>query len=162
LTAPTGKLKTSYLSIKDMQHKSAEAKAQSQQEDLSGKEQQPYTYDDLKKSWRKYAHAAKAKGQSTLYSAMIERDPIQKDKNQYEHLVDNQIQQTFFNQNLSDVMHYLRSELRNWSIQIEIGIESETNASKTLYSGKDKFQDMAKRNPHLNTLKQKFKLNIEF
>lgn len=145
-----------------MQSKSAQDKAQSQEDELNGKEQQPFTYDDLKKAWRKYAHEAKSKGQSTLYSAMIERDPVRKEGNNFEHFVDNDIQQTFFNQNLNDVMHYLRSELRNWSINIDIGIESETNASKTLYSGKDKFQDMAKRNPHLNTLKQKFKLNIEF
>lgn len=145
-----------------MQNKELQRNEQAKEEDLTGKEQKPFTYDDLKMAWRKYAYKAKEKGQDTLYSAMIQRDPVRKEGNLYEHFVDNHIQQNFFNQNLGDVMHFLRSELRNWSIALEIAIESESSSSKSLYSGKDKFEDMAKRNPHLNTLKQKFKLNIEF
>jgi DNA polymerase-3 subunit gamma/tau len=162
LKVPTGQLKSNYLSIKDLQSKNTQAKEDAEQEDATGKEQKPFTYDDLKMAWRKFAYTAKENGLDTLYSAMIQRDPVRKEGNIYEQFVENTIQQNFFQQNLGDVLGFLRAELQNWSIGLEISIESETNASKTLYSGKDKFQDMAKRNPHLNTLKQKFKLNIEF
>lgn len=162
LSAPTGQLKTSYLSIKGIQQQKQAEQDKQKDEDVTGKEQKPFSYDDLKMAWRKFAYRAKEKGLDTLYSAMIQRDPVRKEGNIYEQFVDNDIQQTFFQQNMADVVQFLRSELQNWSVNIEVSIEQETNASKSLYSGKDKFQDMAKRNPHLNTLKQKFKLNIDF
>jgi hypothetical protein len=162
LSAPTGQLKSTFLSIKAIQQQKSSEQALQESEDLTGKEQKPFTYDDLKMAWRKFAYRAKEKGLDTLYSAMIQRDPVRKEGNIFEQFVDNDIQQTFFAQNMADVLQFLRSELSNWTVSIEVSIENEADSNKTLYSGNDKFKDMAKRNPHLNTLKQKFKLTIDF
>ncbi len=58
-------------------------------------------------------------------------------------------------------MSFLRTELENFSVSLTI-IEITGDDSKKLYSGKDKFEDMAKRNPHLQTLQKRFKLDIDF
>lgn len=163
LSAPTGKLKSEYVSIKDIENESKNAEQESENiVDLGNKPQKTFSYDDLKIAWRKYAYKAKEKGLDTLYSGMIQRDPIRKEGNKYEHHVNNDIQKRFFDQNISDLLLFLRTELENWSINLTISIEEEGSGSKNLYSGKDKYNDMAKRNPHLKTLKQKFKLDIDF
>ena len=90
------------------------------------------------------------------------RDPILKEDNVVVHFVDNDVQLRFLKTNETKLLGFLRKELKNWSITISIEEGSAENGEKKLYSGKEKFEDMAERNPHLKTLRQKFKLDIDF
>lgn len=121
-----------------------------------------FSYDDLKMAWKKYAYKAKEQGLDTLFTAMTSRDPSLESDYKVEHLVDNQIQKSFVDQNLTGVVTFLRQELQNWAIDLTISVGGEDAQNKKLYSGKDKFNDMAERNPHLKTLQQRFKLDIDF
>lgn len=144
-----------------MQQKVLEKKSS----DTSTKGDQPtkaFSYDDLKMAWKKYAYKAKEQGLDTLFTAMTSRDPSLESDFKVEHLVDNQIQKSFVDQNLTGVVTFLRQELQNWSIDLTISVGGEDSQNKKLYSGKDKFNDMAERNPHLKTLQQRFKLDIDF
>lgn len=144
-----------------MQQKALEKKSN----DTSTKGDQPtkaFSYDDLKMAWKKYAYKAKEQGLDTLFTAMTSRDPSLESDFKVEHLVDNQIQKSFVDQNLTGVVTFLRQELQNWSIDLTISVGGEDSQNKKLYSGKDKFNDMAERNPHLKTLQQRFKLDIDF
>jgi DNA polymerase-3 subunit gamma/tau len=113
-------------------------------------------------TWRKFAFKMRDEGQDTLFTALTGRDPILKEENAVTHYVDNDVQLRFLQTNETKLMGYLRKELQNWSISLTIEEGSEENGEKKLYSGKEKFEDMAERNPHLKTLRQKFKLDIDF
>lgn len=113
-------------------------------------------------TWRKYAYKMRDEGQDTLFTALTGRDPILKEDTTVVHYVDNDVQLRFLKTNETQLAGYLRKTLKNWSIQVIIEEGAEENGTKQLYSGKEKFENMADRNPHLKTLRQKFKLDIDF
>lgn len=110
-------------------------------------------------SWRKFAFKAKENKIGTLYTAMIARDPVIGENHQIKHTVDNDVQLGFIKAHETELLAYLRKELNNYAIQLILKEEAITD--ERLFSSKDKFDDMAKRNPHLKTLRQKFNLDID-
>lgn len=160
LTAPTGNLKTSYLSIKELQEKQRAENFQSDHD--SDKPKKQFTYDDLIMTWKRFAFQCKEEGMDTLYAALSGRDPkVNLETFIITHEIDNTVQKTFLESNEAKLMTFLRNELENFSISLTI-VEVVGDESKKLYSGKDKFEDMARRNPHLQTLRKRFKLDIDF
>ena len=145
-----------------MMVKDKDNESEAKQENTADRPKTPFSYDDLKMAWRKTAFRFKENGLDTLFTAMTTRDPNLGADNLIEHFVDNNVQKEFFQKNETDVMTFLRQELNNWSIIIKVDIGSEESGDKKLYSGQDKFKDMAERNPHLKTLQQRFKLDIDF
>jgi hypothetical protein len=161
LTSPTGNLKTSYLSIKEMQEQQRIAKASSGELEKD-KPKKQFTYDDLIMTWKRFAFQCKEEGMDTLYAALSGRDPkVNLETFMITHEIDNTVQKTFLESNEARLMSFLRTELENFSVSLTI-VEITGDDSKKLYSGKDKFEDMAKRNPHLQTLQKRFKLDIDF
>lgn len=161
LTSPTGNLKTSYLSIKEMQEQQSIAKASSGELEKD-KPKKQFTYDDLIMTWKRFAFQCKEEGMDTLYAALSGRDPkVNLETFMITHEIDNTVQKTFLESNEARLMSFLRTELENFSVSLTI-VEITGDDSKKLYSGKDKFEDMAKRNPHLQTLQKRFKLDIDF
>lgn len=159
LTAPTGQLKSSFLSINDLKEKNLQKEDSEINENLPTK---PFSYDDLKMAWRKFAYKAKSAGMDTLFTTMNARDPILLEENKVLQNVENEIQKDFLTNNLTELTGFLRKELENYSIHVTCEVKEDENAVKKLFTGQDKFNDMASRNPHLKTLKQRFKLDIEF
>jgi hypothetical protein len=161
LTSPTGNLKTSYLSIKEMQEQQRIAKVSSGEIEKD-KPKKQFTYDDLIMTWKRFAFQCKEEGMDTLYAALSGRDPkVNLETFMITHEIDNTVQKTFLESNEARLMSFLRTELENFSVSLTI-VEITGDDSKKLYSGKDKFEDMAKRNPHLQTLQKRFKLDIDF
>jgi hypothetical protein len=161
LASPTGNLKTSYLSIKEMQEQQRITKA-SNGEFEKDKPKKQFNYDDLIMTWKRFAFQCKEEGMDTLYAALSGRDPkVNLETFMITHEIDNTVQKTFLESNEARLMSFLRTELENFSVSLTI-IEITGDDSKKLYSGKDKFEDMAKRNPHLQTLQKRFKLDIDF
>jgi len=160
LTSPTRKLNKSYIGINDLLAKNNEKKeAVVQEEETGDRPKDSFSIDDLRMSWRKFAFKAKEDEIGTLYTAMIARDPVIGENFQVKHTVDNDVQLGFIKAHETNLVGYLRKELNNYSIQLTI--KEETAAEGKLFSSKDKFDDMAERNPHLKTLRQKFKLDID-
>jgi DNA polymerase-3 subunit gamma/tau len=113
-------------------------------------------------AWRKYAYIAKDKGLDTLFSALTSADPLLEDGYVIKLNVSNEVQKNFVDTHETDVLTYLRQTLENYEITLVTEVGQESSDKKQLYSGQDKFKDMAERNPHLKTLQQRFKLDIEF
>jgi DNA polymerase-3 subunit gamma/tau len=113
-------------------------------------------------AWKRFAFKCKEDGMDTLYAALSGRDPkVNLETFMITHEIDNTVQKTFLETNEAKLMAFLRNELENFSISLTI-VEVTGEDSKKLYSGKDKFEDMVKRNPHLQTLQKRFKLDIDF
>lgn len=161
LTSPTRKLNKSYLGINDLLAQ-ANAKKETvvQEESYENRPKDAFTIDDLRMSWRKFAFKAKEDELGTLYTAMIGRDPVIGENYEVKHTVDNDVQLGFIKTHETTLLGYLRKELNNWAIQLTLKEETLAEGGK-LFSSKDKFDDMAERNPHLKTLRQRFKLDID-
>ncbi|PKR81085.1 hypothetical protein CW751_05745 [Brumimicrobium salinarum] len=160
LDAPTRKLNQSYLGINDLISEASKKKEKVQQKEEKGsRATDPFSIDELRMSWRKFAFKAKEEGIGTLYTAMIAHDPVLTENFTVNHTVDNDVQLGFIKSHETNLVSYLRKELNNYAIQLTI--KEEASESGKLYSSKAKFEDMAERNPHLKTLRQKFKLDID-
>jgi hypothetical protein len=57
---------------------------------------------------------------------------------------------------------YLRKEVKNYLIRIELKLSENPEEEVKFLTGKDKFAALARKNPNLHTLKNLFNLDIEF
>lgn len=157
---PTGQLNTGNVSIKKLlEKKEEEATIHSLREDLP---KESYSFDQIKMLWRRYAFQVKEKGLETFYNALIKRDPIDSGEHLYVMELDNQIQIDYITPHLSDMVDYLRKEVKNYLIRIELKLSENPEEEVKFLTGKDKFAALARKNPNLHTLKNLFNLDIEF
>lgn len=113
-------------------------------------------------AWRRYAFMAKEKGMETLYNAMIKRDPKLIEHQNLIMDVDNQIQIDYITPHSQDLLGYIRQEVKNYGIQIELALTENFETEVKFLTGKDRFAAMAKVNPNLHSFKNIFNLDIEF
>lgn len=161
MTAPSGKLSSSSVSIKQMMEKKEEENEASGI-DLSNMPKSPFAFDDLKMYWRRFAFQMKDEGKDTFYNALIKRDPKVIADYAFELEVDNQVQVDYIRPHLSDFLSYLRKELKNYDISVELKMTTTPDAEIKFQTGKDKFASLARKNPYLHTLKTTFNLDIEY
>ncbi|MBI1835773.1 MAG: hypothetical protein HYR91_00760 [Flavobacteriia bacterium] len=161
LNTPTGQLNTTNLSIKKL----LIPKEENSSNNISNLKDLPheaFTFDQVKMSWRRFAHEAKAKGMETFYNAMIKREPKLIGENTLIMDVDNQIQIDYITPHLQELIGYFRNELKNFSIQIELNLLENNEVEVKFLTGKDRFANMAQKNPNLHSFKNIFNLDIEF
>ncbi len=161
LKAPSGQLSTSNLSIRKMMEKKQSSDNPAIR-DLSNMPRNDYSYDEFKMIWRRYASIMKEQNETTIYNAMIKRDAKMVSENNFLLEVDNQVQIDKFQLAASDILDYLRSNLKNYFIELKVEISSNPEEEVKYKSGKDKFAALARKNPNLHTLKNTFNLDIEF
>lgn len=161
MTAPSGKLNSSSLSIKQMMEKKEEEN-NAEGVDLSNMPREPFSIDDLKMLWRRFAFQMKDEGRDTFYNALIKRDPKATSDTSYDLEVDNQVQVDYIRPYLSDLLGFLRKELKNYDLNVDLKMTTTPDTEIKFQTGKDKFASLAKKNPYLHTLKTTFNLDIEY
>lgn len=160
MLAPSGKLTSSTLSIKKMI--APKVNEDGQTIDLTNMPMNDFDLDDFKMAWRRYAHILKDRGEKTFYNALLKRDPIPQPDNKFVMEVDNQVQVDGIRLKISELLGYLRGELKNYSIDIELKITTNQESEVKFQTGKDRFAALARKNPNLHALKKMFNLDIEF
>lgn len=161
MTAPSGKLNSSSLSIKQMMEKKEEEN-NAEGVDLSNMPRESFSMDDLKMLWRRFAFQMKDEGRDTFYNALIKRDPKATSETSYDLEVDNQVQVDYIRPYLSDLLGFLRKELKNYDLNVDLKMTSTPDTEIKFQTGKDKFASLARKNPYLHTLKTTFNLDIEY
>jgi DNA polymerase-3 subunit gamma/tau len=157
LEKPTGGISESTLSIKGQLEQIRQNKSIPESE----LPRTQFTSDALLAATRKYAHVLKNAGKETFYHALIKRDPVLSD----EHItliVDNEVQVAYINPNLQEFMDFLKTELKNGFITVEVTVTEQSEQDNKPVTGKDKYQALARKNPNIHTLKNRFNLDIEF
>lgn len=163
LSQPIGNLKTNNISIQEMLRKKDNAgQAEQENQSYADRPKTLFSLDDLKRVWRMYAFKAKKEGLDALYVGMTTSEPKLLPDFRIHQLIDNRVQNEYFKMNEMKILEFLRSELKNWSISLTYEEAKVGENGKKLLSGKDKFDEMAKRNPNLITMQKLFKLDIEF
>ena len=96
-----------------------------------------------------------------LSSTLKSRKPLQEDDSIISFSVVNQVQEDEIDAIKTDLLTFLRSAMKNSSLQLKIIVDKHDTERKP-YTGEEKFQRLAEKNPTLNKLRQQFGLEIDF
>ena len=121
----------------------------------------PLNMDTLRVASRKYAVTMKEEGKDTFYHALVKRDFSFKDE-KITWILDNEVQKSYIAPMLVAFMTFLKHEVKNGFLTIELEVTQTTEKDNKPFTGKEKFHALARKNPNLHTLKNLFNLDIEF
>ncbi len=159
LSSPTGTLTSGLISVKEIMEKK---ESKESIENFENKPKTPFTLDDLMIYWRKFAFKMKEDGNDTIYLAMKKRDPKLANDFVIIHEVDNQVQIDYIQTHITDLLDFLRENLKNWGVSVKFSITETEEENIKFQTGKDKFAVLARKNPNLYTLQKLFNLDIEY
>ena len=127
---------------------------------LKGNDFEDFTNDTFLKHWHAYAAKVKAEGKHNLLSIFNANAPKMLKPYEYEIVVGNKIQENLFRDERPYMLNYLRSNLKNFNIELNPRIDEQT-VVKRPYTNQEKFQHMAAKNPALMELRKRFNLDFE-
>jgi len=112
--------------------------------------------------WKTVCFQLKEDGMETFYNALIKRDPVLKSDEVLELTVDNLVQYNYIQTHLITFKEFMRKQLNNYYLDIVVVQAAPSDEEVKFLSGKDKFAAMARKNPNLHTLKNRFNLDIDY
>ncbi|TAL60964.1 MAG: DNA polymerase III subunit gamma/tau [Bacteroidetes bacterium] len=115
----------------------------------------------LESAWNNFAESLKNKKKVNLASTLTARKPVQKDESIITFSVLNQVQEDEINAIKTELLTFLRSEMRTSSLQLKIIVDKNEGERKP-YTGEEKYQRLAEKNPAIAKLRQQFNLEIDF
>jgi DNA polymerase-3 subunit gamma/tau len=128
---------------------------------IKGDATDDFTMDDFLKHWSDYAAKIKQDGNMSLFTVFTANAPVMLEPYKFEVIVGNKSQETQFRDEKPGILNYLRTNLRNFSIEVNTRID-EIKTSKKPYTTSEKFQHMASKNPQLAELKRRFNLETDY
>jgi hypothetical protein len=151
--------KTSYvkesLSLKDILNPKTKEKANAA---YIEERTEPFSQDDLSDRWRKFAYSVKLKDLD-LYSTLTVNEPVLKEGFLIQLAIFNQAQAVDVNNKKVELLNYLREQLNNTKIDLELVIDKEAE-TKGVYTIKDKYEKLVEINPAVDVFRKKFDLHF--
>ena len=148
-------------SLKDLGKQVEEALAAEEDPYLQGDDRQPFTMDAFLQLWTDHGAKLKKEGKAaTLYSIFTSVTPLVISPEQFEVVVANKVQEAAFRDERPSLHNFLRTRLKNFSIEVNSRVEESTVVRKP-YTSLEKFQHMAAKNPKLIDLKNRFNLDFD-
>lgn len=120
--------------------------------------QEPVTREALVAKWDEYAIRVKANKNESFFSTLKLSDP-HITGNTIKFGIANSVQEKDFDLNRQALLDFLRSELNNYSLELELVKDAPIN-TPILYSDEERLRAMIEKNPHLGTLIKKFGLDL--
>jgi DNA polymerase-3 subunit gamma/tau len=147
-------------SLKDL-NKAAETLADEEEDPyLKGDDKEDFSNDTFLKLWYDYAAKLKAESKHNLLSIFNTNAVTMLRPYVFEIVVGNKVQENLFRDERPNLLNYLRSSLKNYSIEVNARVD-EITATKRPYTNQEKFQYMAAKNPQLAELKRRFNLDFD-
>ena len=117
----------------------------------------PFTDEQLKKEFHSFSETLK--GEVILKNA-IEKATLKKtDENRFEAIVSSEINRGYLQDNSVQITNYLKKKFNKKEISMTITVE-ESMATYTPITALDKFDEMVKKNPQLQSLSDEFDLEL--
>ncbi|AYL94006.1 DNA polymerase III subunit gamma/tau [Mucilaginibacter celer] len=127
---------------------------------IKGDSREDFTMDAFLKCWDEFALKAKNEGKKNLATIFAANKPKMLRPYVFEIIVGTMVQETSFRDERPAMLNYLRSELKNFSIEVNARVDEQQVVRKP-YTTPEKFQHMAARNPQLMELKTRFNLDFD-
>jgi len=121
-------------------------------------EENPYTEVDIIALWEKYSEIMEKKGRFNIAS-ILRIDKPKLLKNTIKLTLPNSINKVELGIEKKEILDFIRKNLKNNNICIDL-IVDEKIEKKLVYTDKDKYDLMKKKNPILEKLKNSFNLSI--
>jgi len=119
-----------------------------------------FSQELLNLHWDEYAENLKLDFPH-LYSMFKKHRPLLMEEFRIDFSIDNKLLEEELNEKKGELLGYLRKALNNYKITLQTRI-SEVDKNFKPYTDKEKFEQMAEKNPALRKLKEELDLEIEF
>ncbi len=123
----------------------------------SMEENEPFTLEALHMSWLRFTK--KIPTETVLVQTMYSCSPQLLNPNTFEVVVDNRVQLDKLSERKADLMAFLRSELHNTRIEMQVR-ERERGERQKAFSASARFASLAEKRPELIQLKETFGLDF--
>jgi DNA polymerase III subunit gamma/tau len=118
-----------------------------------------FSEEELLTHWKKFAIMVREE-KPRLYSTLVAEDPMPDENKLISFEVSNKLQMEAISEIKPELVHFLRKQLNNNSIKLDIKINEQESESRP-YHPEDKFSRLAEKNPELHSLKQDLGLDFE-
>ncbi len=119
-----------------------------------------FTFEDLQKHWSAFIQRLTREGKINLYTT-LNNGVLSLEETKVVIKVDNQLQLENINSIKEDLMQYIRANLNNYQIFLEVIIE-QTEKKDMMYTAQDKYEYLVKAYPDLELLKKELGLELGF
>lgn len=119
-----------------------------------------YTFEQLVESLLQYAETKKEES-ALFYAALTSYKPILQEENVLLITVGNTVLAKEFNDRRNSLLEYLRAEMKNDSITVQVAVTEQPSETKKYMNDRDKLDDMAKQNPNVNKLRDQLNLELD-
>ena len=116
----------------------------------------------LEEKWNEFAEIKNKEGKIGLFTTLTKQTPKLLDNFLIKFILDSEVQKMEFQTQNQLLLDFLRSELKNGHIQLNLELTKSDNPKLTQLTSKERFFQMAEKNPDLHIFKEKFNLDLEF
>ena len=116
----------------------------------------------LIEKWNKFAEIKKKEGKMGLHTTLTKSSPILKNDFNVDFHLDSEVQKMDLQKETPYLLEHLRKELNNGSIQIHLHVSEMENQKISQYTSRERFFQMAEKNPDLHLFKEEFDLDLEY
>ena len=116
----------------------------------------------LLEKWNKFAEIKKKEGKMGLHTTLTKSSPILKNDFNIDFRLDSEVQKMDLQKETPYLLEYLRIELINGSIQIHLHVSEMENQKISQLTSRERFFQMAEKNPDLHLFKEEFDLDLEY
>ena len=116
----------------------------------------------LLEKWNEFAEIKKKEGKMGLHTTLTKSSPILKNDFNVDFHLDSEVQKMDLQKETPYLLEYLRKELNNGSIQIHLHVSEMENQKISQLTSRERFFQMAEKNPDLHLFKEEFDLDLEY
>lgn len=124
---------------------------ESKQQDFSNKH---FSQEDLEEKWNNFADLRKIEGKMGLFTTLNQSKPIIKDDFLISFEIDSEVQKIEFQTVSQLLLDFLRSELQNGKIVLDLTITSTKNSKLNQLSSRERFFQVAEEHPEIHAFKE--------
>ena len=116
----------------------------------------------LEEKWMNFAETRKKEGKMGLYTTLTKTSPVLSNDFLVEFHLDSEVQKMELQNETQSLLDFLRKELNNGSIQLKLHVSALENQKISQLTSRERFFQMAEKNPDLHLFKEEFDLDIEY
>ena len=116
----------------------------------------------LLEKWNKFAEIKKKEGKMGLHTTLTKSSPILKNDFNIDFRLDSEVQKMDLQKETPYLLEHLRKELNNGSIQIHLHVSEIEDQKISQFTSRERFFQMAEKNPDLHLFKEEFDLDLEY
>ena len=136
--------------------------AETKYSEIKVSEKSEFTQNKLEEKWLEFAEIKKKEGKIGLFTTLNKQKPKLNKDFSITFIIDSEVQKMEFQTQNQFLLDFLRLELKNGQIQLNLEITKSDSPKLTQLTSRERFFQMADKNPDLHTFKEKFDLDIEF